>query len=245
MKTLIFTTAVNTEGRAIKDSDIFDTAKLTWEHYCNKYGIDFYVIDEPQHPNTSPHWFRYWIFDLKPGYDRYMYIDTDILTRWDAPNIFEELPEGNIYAVKDNGGLSWVWEGIKAYSTMFPGIDLDWDKYFNSGMLLFDKSHQPLFKSFKQFYIDNQAAIQQYRDQYRKGHDQTIFNYFLLYAGIEVQLVSERWNLFHTIRREILYNGYFVDMGYFWHFNGLDRDKQVSLIENVWQQIKHNYTDEK
>lgn len=244
MKTLIFTTAVNTEGRTVKDSDIFDVARLTWEHYCERHGADFYVIDEPQHPDTSPHWFRYWIFDLKPGYDRYMYIDTDILAKWDAPNIFEELPEGDIYAVKDNGGLSWIWEGINCYQSMFPGVYLDWDKYFNSGMLLFDKSHEKLFQTFKQFYVDNQEGIQKYRDTYRKGHDQTIFNYFLLYAGIEVKLVSEKWNLFHMIRREILYNGYFADMGYFWHFNGLERKTQVQLIQNVWSQISKNYTNE-
>lgn len=241
MKRLIFTTAVNTEGRTVKDSEIFDVARKTWEHYCKRFDIDFYVIDQPQHPDTSPHWFRYWIFDLKPDYDQYLYIDTDILTRWDAPNIFDEFKPGSIYAVKDNGGLSWIWEGINAYQSMFPGVSLDWDKYFNSGMLLFDKSHKELFKAFKQFYVDNQAAIQQYRDKYRKGHDQTIFNYFLQYAGADVKLVSERWNLFHMIRREILYNGYFIDMGHFWHFNNVERNVQVQLLNNVWAKIANRY----
>jgi len=249
MKTLIFTTAVNThdtdlykENRSINDADIFSIAKRTWEYYCNRIGADFYVIDKSLHSNTSPHWFRYWIFDLKPGYDRYLYVDTDVLVKWDAPNIFEEFEPGNIYAVHDNGGLRWIWDGINAYKSMFPTLNLDWDTYFNSGMLLFDKGHKEVFQAFKNFYIENQNIIQQYRDTHKKGHDQTIFNYFLLYAEEKVELISEKWNLFHMNRREILQNGYFVDMGYFWHFNDIDRKIQVPFLTNVWNQFQLHYT---
>lgn len=200
------------------------------------------MIDEPQLENTSPHWFRYWIFDLKPGYDRYLYIDTDIMVKWDAPNIFNVYTDDmQIYAVKDNSGLSWIWEGLNGYQSMFPEITVEWDSYFNSGMLLFSKQHYQLINDFKQFYIDNQLVIQEFRDRLRKGFDQTIFNYFVQWYGQPVKLISEKWNLFHMSRREILNNGYFIDMGYFWHFNGISRENQLQLIENVWSHIKHNY----
>lgn len=241
MKRLIYTTAVNTQGRTVKDSDIFNLARNTWEHYCKRYNIDFYVIDKPQHQDTQPHWFRYWIFDLKPEYDQYLYVDTDVFVKWNAPNIFDVHKQGKLYAVQDNGGLSWVWEGIKAYQTMFPDVTLEWDEYFNSGVMLFDKSHKQVFQTFKEFYTNNQQGIGVYREKYRKGHDQTIFNYFLRHAGTDVELISEKWNLFHLLRREILYNGYFLDMGYFWHFNNLDRSIQVELLTNIWNQIKVNY----
>lgn len=241
MKTLIFTTSVNTKGRAVNDTDIHSVTSKSWEHYCKNHGIDFYVIDEVMYPNTSPHWFRYWIFELKPDYDRYLYIDTDVMVRWDAPNIFDNLPSGKFYAVQDNSGLSWIWEGIRGYQSMFPDVKLEWDTYFNSGVMLFDKEHKEIIDSFKQFYIDNQTIVEEYRNKYRKGFDQTIFNYFLKWAGIDVELVSEKWNLFHMIRREILQNGYFIDMGYFWHFNGLDRNIQTQFLQNVWNQIKNNY----
>lgn len=241
MKTLIYTTSVNTDGRAIKDTNLCDITRKSWEHYCKRHGIDFYVIDEPQHPNTSPHWFRYWIFDLKPGYDRYLYIDTDIMVKWNAPNIFDEFSKGKIRAVRDNSGLSWIWEGIKSYQSMFEGVDLQWDTYFNSGVLLFDKEHKHIIETFKDFYIDNQLIIEQYRDKYRKGFDQTVFNYFLKYIQEDVELVSEKWNLFHMVRREILQNGYFIDMGYFWHFNGLPRQNQIQIVNSIWEQIKNNY----
>ena len=241
MKTLIYTTAVNTNDRAINDTDIFDVTRQSWEHYCSRHGIDFYVIDEPQIENASPHWFRYWIFDLKPGYDKYMYIDTDIMTRWNAPNIFDICDDEHIHAVHDNSGLSWIWEGIKGYQSMFPDVKLEWDTYFNSGVLVFSKKHEKVIRDFKQFYIDNQPIVEDYRNKLKKGFDQTIFNYFLKWYNQPVKLLSEKWNLFHMIRREVLYNGYFLEMGYFWHYNGLDRKTQVNSIQQIWNQIKEKY----
>ena len=215
MKTLIYTTAVNTNDRAINDMDIFDIVKQSWEHYCKRHEIDFYVIDEPQLEN--------------------------IMTRWDAPNIFEYCDENDICAVHDNSGLSWIWEGINGYQSMFPDVKLEWDTYFNSGVLVFSSKHEQIIRDFKQFYIDNQTVIEDYRNRLRKGFDQTIFNYFLKWYGQPITLISEKWNLFHMIRREILYNGYFIDMGYFWHYNGLDRKTQVDSIQQIWNQIKENY----
>lgn len=241
MKTLIYTTAVNSSNRSIRDTDIFNVTKQTWEHYCNQHEIDFYVIDTDLIEDTSPHWYRYWIFDLKPGYDRYMYVDNDIMAHWNAPNIFDIYNKGSVYAVQDNSGLCWIWEGIQIYKEMFPDVNLEWDTYFNSGVLLFDNEHREIIDAFKTFYIENHEVIKEYREKYRKGFDQTIFNYFLKWADVKVTLISEKWNLFHLIRREILHNGYFIDMGHFWHFNGLERNVQTQIIDQIWNHVKHNY----
>jgi len=240
---LIYTTAVNTVGRAVNDTDIFDVTRQSWEHYCSRYGIDFYVIDEPLLENTSPHWFRYCIFDLKPGYDKYMYIDTDIMTKWDAPNIFDNCDDEHIHVVHDNSGLRWIWGGIKGYQPMFPDIKLEWNTYFNSGVLVFSKHHEQVIRDFKQFYVNNQHIIEEYRNKL-KGFDQTdqtIFNYFLIWHGQTIKMLSGKWNFFHMIRREVLYNKYFLDMGYFWHFNDMDRKTQVNSIQQIWNQIKEKY----
>jgi len=241
MKTLIYTTAVNTNGRATNDKQICEITNKSWVHYCKRHDIDFYVIDSALHEDTSPHWFRYWITELKPDYDRYLYVDNDIMVKWDAPNIFDAYPTGKIYAVRDNSGLSWIWEGINIYKSMFTDVEFDWENYFNSGVLLFDRSHLDTIDGFKQLYIDNQSLIAEYREKYRKGFDQTIFNYYLKWANQSVELISEKWNLFHMVRKEVLHNGYFIDMAYFWHFNGLERHKQPLVLQNIWNQIKDKY----
>lgn len=242
MSRLIYTTALDTKDRAINDTELFQYTRPSWESYCKRHNCEFYVIDSNLDENTSPHWYRYWIYDLKPGYDQYLYVDADIMAKWNAPNIFEKYNDlSTLYAVRDNSGLSWIWEGIKIYENMFKGVELDWENYFNSGVMLFSKEHEELVKAFKQFYLDNKELIAQFREQYRKGFDQNIFNYFCTYQEIKVEFMSEKWNLFHMRRREIFYNSYFSEMGYFWHFNGFERDQQIHLIKQLWDQVKEKY----
>ena len=46
------------------------------------------------------------IFDLKPDYDRYLYIDSDVMVHWDSPDIFDYYNElEKLYVVRDNSGL--------------------------------------------------------------------------------------------------------------------------------------------
>ena len=242
MKKLIYTLAVNKEKREVDDAGIHEVTKQSWLHYCEKYDIDFYVIDKPQFDVGTPHWFRYFIFDLKPDYDRYLYIDSDIIVHWNAPDIFEQYKDlKKLYVVRDNSGLSWIWESITAYKQLFEDIDLDWERYFNSGVQLFDQSHKDLFQSFKQFYIDNAESIFQFQKQVRKGFDQTPFNYFNAYNETDIEFMSEKYNLVHMVRKEILQNYYFIDMGWFWHFNGIPRDFQDGFIKQLWEKIKKNY----
>lgn len=242
MKTLVYTLAVNKEGREVDDAGIFTTTSKTWEHYCKRHGFDFYVIDTPPVESKTPHWFRYFIFDLKPDYDRYLYVDSDVMARWDAPNINEEFPDTDyIYAVKDNSGLGWVWESINVYKQLLGDVDVDWTEYFNSGVVLFSSKHKDLYQTFKQFYIDNKTAITEFQKQVRKGFDQTPFNYFIKSNEVPLKFMSDKFNLTHMARKEVLQGGYFINMAYFWHFNGLPRNQQQQIIEQTWNQIKDNY----
>lgn len=242
MKKLIYTLAVNKEKREVDDLGIHGVTKQSWDHYCDRHDIDFFAITEPQLDNGTPHWFRYFIFDIKPDYDRYLYVDSDIMVRWDAPNIFEQYKDlSKLHVVRDNSGLSWIWEGINAYKQLFGDVDLDWERYFNSGVLLFSQEHKNLINSFKNFYIENIDEIFSFQKQVRKGFDQTPFNYFNAHNETEIEFMSEKYNLVHMARKEILQNYYFIDMGWFWHFNGIPRDFQNNFIKELWKKVEKNY----
>ena len=238
---LIYTLAVNTKTRNVNDTGIFETTKLSWEHYCARHDIDFHVINKAPLDKGTPHWFRYFIFDEKPDYDKYLYIDSDVMVRWDAPNIFEEYTEDKLHVVRDNAGLGWIWEGIHLYKQIFENVALDWEKYFNSGVMMFSKEQESLINGFKEFYIKNVDIISDFQKHVRKGFDQTPFNYFNAFNETDIVYMSERFNLTHLARKEILQNNYFTDMGWFWHFNGLPRNTQQQFIEQLWATIKDNY----
>jgi len=238
-KYLIYTIAV--DKRDYNDRGVFDTTKKSWQHYCSRHGIDFHVIDKAPIDKGTAHWFRYFIFDEKPGYDKYLYIDCDIMAHWNAPNIFELYSDDKLHVVRDNSGLGWIWEGINLYQQLFEDVTLDWERYFNSGVMMFSKKQQALIEGFKQFYVDNIDVITEFQKRVRKGFDQTPFNYFNAFNNTDIVYMSERFNLTHMIRKEILQNNYFVNMGWFWHFNGIPRENQQQFIEHLWSGIKNNY----
>jgi len=240
-KYLIYTLAVNSKNRNVDDNGIFNITKQSWEHYCSRHNIDFHVIDTPPLDIGTPHWFRYFIFDEKPGYDKYLYIDSDVMVHWDAPNIFEIYPEDKIHVVRDNSGLGWIWEGINLYQQLFEGVSLDWERYFNSGVIMFSQKQRSLIDGFKEFYKENAETITSFQKQVRKGFDQTPFNYFNAYNETDIVYMSEKFNLTHLMRKEILHGDYFVNMAWFWHFNGLPREHQQQFIQQLWDKIKTNY----
>tara|TARA_Y100001963_G_C6741346_1_gene429126 strand:- start:272 stop:1006 length:735 start_codon:yes stop_codon:yes gene_type:complete len=244
MKNLIYTTAVNMDGRDVDDNSILSLTRKSWDYWCEKNNIDFYVIDEKIVEDTSPHWFRYHIMNLKPDYDRYLYIDSDIMVKWDSPNIFDVFKdETKLYAVRDNAGLAWIWEGINAYKDFFPDVNLEWDNYFNSGVLLFSKHHKDLFDNFIKFYLDNRDKINHFQKNIKKGYDQTPFNYFTTKHNVDKEFITDRWNLSHMIRKEILAPGYFINMGNFWHFNGFPREQQYGILKQIWESVEEMYSE--
>tara|TARA_Y100000310_G_C20679033_1_gene814788 strand:- start:120 stop:875 length:756 start_codon:yes stop_codon:yes gene_type:complete len=240
-KYLIYTLAVNTKDRDVDDHGIFDTTKKSWTHYCNRHGIDFHVIDKDLTNKGTPHWLRYCIFDQKPGYDKYLYVDSDIMVHWNAPNIFEKYPENKLHVVRDNSGLGWIWESINLYRKLFEDVSLDWERYFNSGVMMFSKDQYDLIDGFKNFYLQNIDTITEFQKQVRKGFDQTPFNYFNAFNNTDINYMSERFNLTHMMRKEVLQGNYFVDMAWFWHFNGIPRDTQQNIISQLWDKIKVQY----
>ena len=77
----------------------------------------------------------------------------------------------------------------------------------------------------------------------KKGYDQTPFNYFVINNNIDIELISEKFNLSHLMGKQILNGGYFIDMGYFWHFNGFPRQNQINMVSQIWNHVKDIYND--
>lgn len=235
MKRLIYIVAINFE--------VQDYAKKTWEHYCKKYGFDFKIIDTPSRENMAPHWERYTVFERFDDYDEYIYVDADAMVRWDSPNFFEMLSEDKLYAVKDLGSLEWVYNGIKGYKDLFPNADVNWFEYFTTGFLKFSQTHKSLFNGFIQFHDENSKVIND--KQYvslRKGFDQTPFNYFVRRENCEYELLPEIYSLGHLVKKDILYNGMFMEIGWIWQFNGVPHEQRLSIMKQIWEHSKEKYS---
>jgi len=157
------------------------------EKYFKSHQIDFYQLDEsfmlPEYPTYHFLYFRAFEHFLESDYDRFLFIDLDIIPIKDCKNIFNEYPSGNLYMRK--GNASWqkyidLWNAIDAnYAKGYEDGDL-----FNGGVILCDREHIEKFIQYLQppFYKDPSQGEQ--------GH----FNLAFRKAGIIPTPLEGTWN---------------------------------------------------
>lgn len=235
MKNLVYSVCIG--------MNLEEFSKKSWQHYCNRHNCDFKIIDTSSRENMSPHWERYTIFERYPDYDQYVYCDVDALVSWYADNFFEQLPTGQLYAVKDIGSLEWTYNSILGYQDLFPNVKVDWWNYVTSGFQKFDQSHKEFFTEMVKFYEENMNELneRQYRTL-RKGADQTPFNYMLQKHNIPVTTLPELYSLGHLHKKDIFLNGMFLNVpAYVWQFNGIPKEQLNGIMSQVWNHIKEQY----
>ena len=184
----------------------------SWSDWCHKNGCELVVLD--QEILNPPQWNKLKIFDLleasKIDYDRILYVDADTLVHPNMPNIFEETESGYFYGVRNYGSMDWVIRSIENYSHhVFHGHKLEWEKYINTGVMLFDKSHKDFFD-----------AICQFNEELGVGKDQPVINFMLDINDIPRKFLPYEYNAQDLNRFETFNNGLFMENGIqIAHFN--------------------------
>ena len=78
-------------------------------------------------------------------------------------------------------------------------------KYFNSGLMVFNKKHKPLFKSIQDFYQENTKNLLEIQDKLCVGNDQPVLNFFVNRDIPEdYKMLEYEWNMQDMMRFEVL-----------------------------------------
>lgn len=121
--------------------------------YAERVGADF-LTKSCDRKSPYPLFDKYRVGTLLDEYDRVLWLDTDVLVRPDAPDLFALVPEGRFAALNEGAwcddrelavrdGL--VREAAEAFGEPAAGFDIRrW--YFNAGVFLADRSHRGLFR---------------------------------------------------------------------------------------------------
>ncbi len=157
------------------------------QKYFYTHKTDFYQLNEefmlPEYPTYHFLYFRAFEYFLQSDYDRFLFIDLDIIPIKNCKNIFEKYPSGKLYMRK--GNASW-----KEYIDLWNSIDTNYAKgyeygdLYNGGVILCDRNHVEKFIDYLKppFYKDPSQGEQ--------GH----FNLALRKAGITPSPLDGTWN---------------------------------------------------
>ena len=234
-------------------------SKKAWEYWCNKYGYELVIYDEPSLEDTTKYkitvqrWFD--IFDFLDSknieYNQIAMVDASSIPKWDCPDFFQ-LTDNKFTVGVENDNLAWVYEGVDGYKDMFEGYELDINKYFCASFAIFNKSHKQLFQKFKDNYITNIDKFTELQKTVRRGTDQTPFNYVVQMENTEVTFLPKPFRVSHLPRKEMLgpnwqlkedSTPFFVKYGYVWFFSGFDKMTRNELMTQTWDLVKDNYDD--
>ena len=150
------------------------------------------------------------------------------------PNVFE-LTDHKFTAWRDTDNLGWTHKSIVGYKDFFGDYEFDKQKYFSSGLIIFNEQHKEVFKSFKKLYYDNVDKFVELQDKtVGKGTEQTPLNYHLQINDVEMNLdLPFSYKLTHIHRKDMFKHNwqlnedptpFFIKYGYNWVFNGIPKD---------------------
>lgn len=259
MNNVVFWTGIKTHLSAKYGGfEWMEYSRKSWEYWCKKNNCTFVAFEEPYSDITKhrANWqkaIHCWdvLDEREIDPDRVFLIDASSIVKWDAPNIFDSIPDNRLVGWNDLDNLKWVYQSISGYRDFF-GFDLNNSKYINSGVIIFNKTHRPVFESFRDFYYDNSDKLIELQDKIvKKGTEQTPFNYWLQKHNVEVNLeMPVTWKLTHLHRKNMLGHNwqtnddptpFFIKYGYNWLFTGFEKMQRNQMMKQVWDHIGHNY----
>ena len=174
----------------------------SWKKWCDMNGVEFIEWNEPI---TDVNKFkvtlqRYWVHDIIEhngiDYNQVLVVDADTIIHPDTPNFFDET-NGKFGVVINNGCYEWTTRSIRKWGNLLfsnqPKVK-PW-KYFNGGFQITNKSHIPFYKEVQKYYLNNIDIINNWIHKIKAGTDQTIINYLTQLHKIEVEYMSESYNL--------------------------------------------------
>lgn len=255
-KNLIYIVALDGQTTKIKNSDYSVYSINTWRFWCEKNGVDLFVLNNENLEQVKksynissqkfPIWFKESIYKFGKGYNKIGIVDSDTMIRWDAPNIFDFI-EDKFYGVNDLCDLNWLLSSIEQRQKFFPDVKLDINKYLNAGVLFFPSKYLDFFEKFLTFVLTHEDEINSIDGG---GKEQTLLNFFLQKEQVEVELLDPSWNLLSIHKKNMFqYNWqlnqnktpYFINYAYIWHMTGFPIEDRVQVMKSTWEFIQNQY----
>ena len=246
-KNLVYTTAINHDTSTFNNSDYSQYCINSWQAWCNKNDLDFFIIDQHDSRYKYPVWNKDLIFEyVEDKYDKIIYVDSDTMVKWDAPNPFD-LYDNEFCTAIDRSSLRWILNSIDSYQQFFPDTKLNLDTYFNSGVCMFTKEHKPIFDKLIEFYERHSAELDKISGV---GKVQTVLNFMLEQEKVERKILPPTWNLFSIHKKNMFRHNwqlnedmtpFFIKYSYIWHFTGFPIEDRTKIMKQVWEQYKHYY----
>ena len=203
MKNLIFQVNIKLDGiktsgkkKFIHYSNLYDFSNQRAKEYAEKVGADYICLKNTDWlgKDYAPVYHKLFIYELSKTYDKIFYIDSDSIITKKCPNIFEYDKFSAILDGRDT--LSAI--SVRKRKNQIHSLP-ESHKYFQSGMVLFDK-----------FFFENtkdkwREELDFWKTVKNAQHDQSIFNVLVSKYYGEYNILNPDWGAWWKRGKYILH----------------------------------------
>jgi len=175
--------------------------KLAWQAWCEKYNYRFLELTTPvaDFRDISPQMQKMWTLDIllhnNVQFNQIAQVDYDTLPLPHCDDFFKQ-SEGAFSAVLDNGfGPALNRSARMVQSNWYPSISINWDNYFNSGFIVYSRTHESVFKAIQEFYSTQREKWCEINKSPDLTDDQTLLNFEVRKQNFKVNLLQRSYNV--------------------------------------------------
>jgi hypothetical protein len=186
-------------------------SKRAWMAWCEKYGHEFISIDTPIAPfeQIKPQIQKMWTMDILEAndieFDQIAQVDYDTYPTDTCPDFFE-MTNHNFAAVLDGGWLPALNRISRITKEMwFEDTTVTLDEFFNTGFVVFNKSHKPQLDLVKDFFTKHPEDLDN-RLRYALD-DQIVLNYAVKQSGCPVTFLPRSFNMVSPENERFFWEG--------------------------------------
>lgn len=232
-------TEENQEKISKYERENVDIEFVDLNYYINKVKNKLYTRD--YYSKTT--YFRLFIPDLYPQYDKVLYLDSDIVILSDIADLYNIDMGDNLVAAAPDDVIQTI-EVFQEYAELVVGV-ASYKRYFNAGVLLMNLDALRKFK-FQEKFLYLLSTV-----KFSVAQDQDYLN--RLCKG-RAKLIENTWDRMpiggDTVKREDLHLIHYNLAFKPWHFEDIlykeyfwEYAQKTEYFDKI-QQIKENYTDE-
>ncbi len=210
----------------------------SWDFWCKKNNCELFVLENKLYDDQSFNKFS--VFELLEDsnieYNQILIPNTDTIINPSSPNIFD-ITDNKLCGVFYNSSYNWLLRSIENYSKyIFDGFMFPYWEYLDTGMIIVNQKHKEFFKNILDFYLHNQENISQMSQTFDVGTDQPVFNFLKHINDIDFKVLPYEWNMQDMIRKEVISDLVFTNIGWIYQFNFLSSHKN-QLMQNTYKKL--------
>ena len=217
-------------------NDKFDSSEYSnfcidsWKRYCDKWNIPIKILTEDKYLHPK---FAYLSVFEEVDSEKIIFVDVDTIINPNSPNLLEVFDD-ELTVVRDYGNLDYIIsknmsQAIDEFEKSFPQI-IDKSKFFNSGVMMFNKKHKSFLNECKTWVEKNFKDIFDWSLNRGRGLDQVPFNWFVQKNNIKTKFLDTRFNRLGLIKKDLNPNDYFII-----HFRGPKTKRKIEKMYDIYK----------